>query len=745
MPVSPNTRYAASKIIKEPNLVLAIEGYPNRFGSGIIKEIIKIGEPNLYIGNDWQIGGVRIREDQITAISIDGSSTSIKQQLDAEKARGSSVQSMAIELVDLGGQITELISPSVVIDDILGKKATVYLAIDNASAVWPDDYEILFKGNIDDIKTLPASIILNIAHPEQKKKQSVWPQAKTELALSMGLLDTTIDLVSAAEFLLSVPAGDTTIDPDFRKYVVIGDEAILYTSRTGNQLTGCVRGQLGTAILNHAAGDAAISLYRLTGDVMSIALKIMLSKQDYYLTAISFTNFNVHQAPSSVANTIYFEGFDASKDYGYVIGDYVTISGSANPTYNDVTLKKIITIERTDFGSYIELDGVTFVDEVATSATINFRSKYDVWPLAMGMGGDEVDVLQHEQIRQTYLSGFNYDLYVKDTIEDARDFLDQQIYKPASAYSVPRKAKASIQLLQSPIPSANTKLLNETNITDPSKIEMRRSTTKQFANTIVYKLDEDPIVDKFLRGEVLVSGTSLGLIKVGTKALVIEAKGLRSSANGVAQANQAAQRKLNRYQFGAEYFEGIKITFGAGFDIEVGDVVILDGSKLHLADTKTGLRNRPAQLVEVQNKTLNYKTGEITVDLTNTGYNGAGKYALIGGASRIKIGIDQQSFVIEKAYASIYGSAEYQKWSRFTNPAVVIRSPDGVTRNFQTVIKFALSNTIIVRDTLGFIPQAGDIMELAKHDFIDTTGEIKLIYGFMSPLNGGAVDPYQMI
>ena len=746
IPISPNTRFASAKTIKEPNLVLCIEGYPKCFGSGIIREIIKIGEPDLYVGDTWVIGGIRIREDQITAISIDGSSTSIKQQLDAEKARGSSVQSMSIELVDIDQQITALISPSVLIDDVMGKKATVYLAIDNASAQWPDDYEILFRGNIDEIKSLPASHIINIAHPEQKKKQTIWPRAETTLPFSISNSDTTIDLTSVDGFLVPVVGANGLIDPDFRTYIVIEDEAIEYTSIVGNQLLGCVRGQLGTQPISHLVEARVISFIRLTGDMVSIALKMMMSKEDYYLTDLKFANYNVHQAPSYIPNTIYFEGINAQSEYGYVLGDYVTITGSANPSTNDITYGEITSLGRTDFGSYIEIDGAGFVDEVGTSALISFRSKYDVWPLSMGMGGDEVDVIQHEQIQQTYLSNFLYDIYVKDTIEDARDFLDQEIYKPASAYTVPRKAKASMAILQSPIPSVNTKLLNETNIVNPSGLVMRRSTTKQFGNTIVYKFDEDPIVeDKFLRGKVLVSGDSLTRIKVGTKALVIVSKGLRTSAGADLLINSASERKLKRYEYGAEYFEGVKLTFGAGWDIEVADVVIFDGSKLNLADTAGGVRGRPAQLVEVQNKTLNYKTGDITVDLVATGYSGAGKYALVGAASKIKIGINDKSFVIEKGFRSIYGTAEYQKWSRYTRPAVVIRSPDGVTRYFQTIISLAASNTIVVRDSLGFTPQAGDIMELAKHDFIDTSGEIKLIYGHMAPLDGGTVDPYQMI
>lgn len=737
IPLSQRTLLAAARTVKNPNLVLVIDGVPTIYGATPTLQLIKIGDPGLLIGNDWVIGGSSEIPDSEVLISLSGSSTSINQQLDADKGRGSSIQSLDIELVDLKGMVTKLITPGMVVDDILGRKAKIYLAIDTESAQWPTDYLLLFRGVVDDIKGNQGSITLTISHPDQKKKQALYGKTETTLDGAITNSQTTITLASTAGLLLPVTGPDGVTDNSFGAYVRIDNEIIKYTGISGNQLTGCVRAQLNTFAAAHADDVEVVSFYRLQGTAMDLALKLMLSMQGYYLEGIKPTSFQVLPGPISEPNAIYFEGVDIEQEFGLTVGDYLTTTLATNGA-NNVTLKQIASVVKTDLGSYVTVSGVSFVDEGSTPALISFRSKYDSLPQGLGLGADEVDVAQHEYLRRQFLSSFNYDFYLKDTIDNVREFLDVEIYKPASAYSVPRKAQASVQMLIGPLPGGRTTTFDKSNIVNPASIKLRRSIGKNFYNTIVYRYEEDELEDKFLRTKLTTDVDSLNQIKVGPRPLIVESKGLRVNDQADALAASASNRRLNRYRFGAEYVEGLKVTFGSGFDVELGDIVIIDFSQLNVPNTSNGSRVKPAALFEVANKKLNYKTGEVQLDLVDTAFDENARYCLIGPSSKVKTSISTSSFVIEKSFAGTFGTAEFQKWIRYPNCAVTVRSPDSTTRYGQSVILAATSNTITLATPLGFTPQPGDILELAPYPL--ATDQIKLIYGHLSPLTGGDPD-----
>ena len=730
MPISDRTRIASLKTVKTPNIVLCLDGLDQCFGSSDIKTPIKIGDPGLLIDGSWLIGGVESLENQLTSITLDSTTTSIKQALDIDKAKGSSIQSMNINMIDIQNKVSKLVSPGVVLDDVLGRKAIVYLALDVNTSLWPVDYSILFRGIVEDTNAQQGSVQMSIAHPDQKKRQNVFPRVETNLVGAITDSQTTIDLLDASDLLLPVAGPSGATDFSFLAYILVDDEIIQYTGISGNQLTGCVRNSLGTFPAAHDDEKQVFSFYRLQGTVMDLALKFMLSKGGFWQEDAEISSFQVAPGPTSLPNTLIFLDVDVTQLYGLSVGDFVTTTGALNGA-NNVSLKEVSSISLDNGNSLVEIDGVSFVDEDGTSGLVSFRSQYDSLPDGLGMGGDEVDVPQHEELKRLFLSSFNYDFYLKDNIDNAKEYLEQQIYKPAGCYGVPRRAAASVQIHVGPIPGSNIPTLSKSNITNPSKLVMNRSINKNMFNTIVYKFEMDTLEDKFLRGVITKNVTSSTQIPIGTRALVIESEGLREALLGKTLAISASEKRLNRYAFAAEYINGIKLLFGVGFSIEVGDIVILDSTDLNIINISNGSRDKPPGLFEVVNKTLNYKTGEVTVDLVDTKFDGSARYGLIGPASIIKSGISQTQFIIEPSFSSRFGSAEYQKWQRYEDVAIKVRSPDGTTRNASTIITQANSNTIKVRDALGFIPLSGDILELAQYDFVDTTVQIKLIYSHM--------------
>jgi len=78
------------------------------------------------------------------------------------------------------------------------------------------------------------------------------------IAEDLDATETAIDLTSAASF----PAGGGI--------VLVGNEAISYTGKTSNTLTGCTRGANGTTATTHTNGDAIILLQNLVAPAIRL-------------------------------------------------------------------------------------------------------------------------------------------------------------------------------------------------------------------------------------------------------------------------------------------------------------------------------------------------------------------------------------------------------------------------------------------------------------------------------------------
>ncbi len=724
---------ALDQVNIEPQLVLKIDGVDTIYSAVPVEKKIKIGDPGLLIGGGWVIGGSTEVENQNDLISLkDGTSTSIRQQLNPDQGLGSSISSMQVALVDKGEEITRLITPGEVVDDILARRAKVYLGFRGTN--FPDDFVIVFRGIIDDIDAGPGKIVLNIAHPDQKKRQEIFKKAETNLAGSINNSVTTITVDSTTPFLEKVLGPDGTYDSSILFYVRIDDEVIQYDGISGNDFTGCTRGALGTTAASHGDDSPVSSFYVLTGNAMDLARKLMLSGwNDYYVEDLEVESFNVISATETVANAIFFKNIDLVQEHNIQVGDFITTVDATDGDNNE-TLKEILSITSTDTGTYVEVDGVVFVDESDSPATASFRSKWDTLGEGLAMHPEEVDLDEHERLYRLFLSSHNYLFYLKDTI-NGKEFIEQEVYKPAAAYSIPRKAQASVGYHIGPIPGTETVKLSTHNIVNPKELRVRRCTAKHFYNTVIYEFEDDVLEDKFLFSDWDVDVDSKARIKYGSKALVIKSKGMRQNLQGVSLADTATTRLLNRYKFGAEFIERIRIFLKYGFKIEIGDIVMFDAANLSLPNTDSGDRtSENIRLYEVINKDLDIANAVVNLTLVNTNFSTAARYGLISPASLIKTGVSTTQFVIEESFASVYGADEYRKWDRFELPGIKVRNDD-FSNNSTSVITGISGNLITVSPALSFTPSAGDILEFANYD--DCTTEQKLIYAFMSDATFG--------
>jgi len=451
------------------------------------------------------------------------------------------------------------------------------------------------------------------------------------------------------------------------------------------------------------------------------------------------SNFVRISSTETVANSIFFDGIDVEQEYGIVVGDFITTTGASNGA-NNVSLKEIEGIVVEDTGSYITIDGVTFVEELDSAAVIDFRSKYDVWPSGCGlqMGGDETDVNEHQRLDRLFLSNHDYDLLLFETVDNGKDLLSTEIYNPAAAFSAPRKAKASVGYHFPPLPTDRIKVLDSTKVLNPSELAITRSTSKNFLNSVTYGLQENPLEEgRFLRGVIETSALSIARIPVNKKTNTVLSKGLRAfnldtavAENGAALATTAANRKLTKYRFGAEWVNNIKVGLATGWDLEIGDIVLLDLPSLKMSDITTGTRDGESRLFEIQNKVFSFADGLTTLEIVDTNFDKDVRFGLISPASIVSSGISGTQFTIQESYNSPFGVNEFKKWEDYIGTTIKVRIEDPTHSVSGTaVLKSFSGNTVTVETDLGFTPVAGYIMELDGYN--TQTDVVQNIYTFM--------------
>ena len=476
---------ATNKTVIKPSLVLEIDGYESIFGIGNIVKYRRVGDVGLYVDGSWVVGDSSLTTDNSNSsyISIDGTTQSISQQLQQDKGGATSVTSIQISLIDKDEAITRLISPGFELTELLGQKCWVWLGFQDTA--FPEDYIILFSGIIDEI-TAAGNITLNIAHPEQKKRQEIFVNIETSLNGAITDSATTITLDSTANLILPYSTEVYT-------YVKIDDEIIRYTGISGNNITGCTRAQFGTIAVAHSDDASVSSFYRLTASAIQMALKLMLSGPDtYYVTGIGIDNFVRSASGTDTANSIFIAGIDVETKYGLTVGDFITTTG-ATQSANNNSLLTVASISFTNDGSVITTSGGSLVLELNSGATASFKSKYNVWPDGLGLGGDQVDVAEYERLEDLFTSSLpTYDFYVTDTIK-AKEFIDREVLYPANIYTLPRKGKISCGVVSPPLSIALLPHINKTNVTNPESIRIKRSLGKYFYNTIIYKYDFDAV------------------------------------------------------------------------------------------------------------------------------------------------------------------------------------------------------------------------------------------------------------
>ncbi len=719
----------------KPILVLEIEGVPFLIGSDTIKKIPLYGDDDLFYGQpNLYYGGLVPYPDNLqkTLISLEGTTTQIRQSLEPDKARGSGISQMTISLIDKNGEATKITGGTY--GEILFKKCKLWVTFGDTNA-FNNDYILLFRGVVESVSSEQGRCKLNLNSPDQKKRSQLYIKPDTELDGAIDNVVTTLTVADIANFFI-VPDHPAYApkDESLITCIKINDEIIRFTGISGNQLTGLTRGYLGTTAALHADTDQVEGFLLLTGNAMDLALKIMLSDKDQtpYIDNLAAKSVGL-DGVNPLDNAIFFNDLNFERDYQVKIGDFVKTSGFTNGGNNLSVWTEILDVGITDAGSYIVVDA-TLTYEPTTSGVVDFLSQYNtLGAFGLKMDTDEVDIEKHEFLKNSFLSLYDMKFYLTDDIESGKEFIEQELYLPTSCYSLPTDAeglsRVSVGIHKPPIPGTNIISVTKSNVINPKELGIDRSVNKNYYSAIVTKYEDSPTDAELRRRVITVVGTPQ-VSAAGNKTLLIESRGLKNEFNAKFLAETTQSRLLQRYSGAAESIKNAKTHFRDAIQVVPGDIVFVDPDGLNLIDNETQTRDKPPLLMEVINKTVDIKNGSSTFELVATGFNVEARFGLISPASKITNVISSKVFVITYVNApSDYGPSEYRKWNRLNRPSVRIRRPD-FSLVFDTVLVSANSNTVEIQDVPSFTLQADDIMEFSYYSDSDTKDQQKLIYAY---------------
>jgi len=728
--VTDTTRSLLQAINKEPVIILEIEGSQYLYGTAPILEDIKWDDErvNWDNNNNYTWDGQIETANSKPYINLKNTTKGLSQQLLIDKGGSGSISTMDIALIDYRNETGRDLSFDQ-IEDPLGKRADVYLGMRGGKH--PQDSFPIFRGFVDDLKYQAGLITVSVSHPENLKRQAILEQHQSQLTSAIDAIVTTIPVTTVAPFFVS--------GASMTSYIQIDDEVMEVVS-VGASSFEVQRGSLGTLISSHDTEADIVSYYRLEGKPIDLALQLMFSNEGNVSTVSDTLKIEAIQyfdTNTIIPGGLLINNLDVEQDTGLSIGDLITISGS---TYNDGTYP-ISSFGILDTGkSYIVLDGV-FTNETGINLPVEYNSPYNVLSDGLGLTVDQVDTASFLEVANTFSANFiDEDWYIKETIENTKEFIDQKLFMPMGIYTIPRKAKISCKFTSPPFSSETLPTLNNDNLVNVSKIQMRRSTHKYLYNEVVYRYNEGVLDSKLFDKVIRLSADSANRIKAGRRRFAIDVAGIRRSSESIQVLNRIAGKILDRYKFAAKYITNVNVLFEVGATLEIGDIVFFGGEETQMTNLQTGIRDLPVAQYEIINKRMDIGAGKVTLSLLETGFSFLDSiFGVFSPSSVVTAESTATTIALDELFVGCSSpQEEQQKWTQWVGLKIRIRSED-YTYDETTILDRldpVSDYRLILDPPLSSTPPAGAIIELAKYN--EYTNEeleqiLKLKYTFTTP------------
>jgi hypothetical protein len=712
----------ASQISIEPNLILEIEGIPIIFGSQNIARLWKFDEGLLFDTPNLRFDTPYPDQNARDYISLKKTSKSISQQVLPDKKGTSSTLKMSIELVDINGEVTEILKAGNNVEDLLGQRAALYIGFKQGSH--PDDSIPLINGYIDSISPSSGSYIISVSHSENKKRQELFQVYTAKLTNSITDIQTVLDVDTTTNLLASTDS--------LLSHIQIEDEIMEVVSIDSDTQLTVIRSRLNTIAVPHDNDSDISSVYGLSGNAIELALKLYLSGGDEFYTELGATSFNdVNGSP--IVNTIFFNDIDLINDVNVIDGDFLTSTGAINAQNNGTFT--ITDITEVSNGTYVTCESAGFVTENLSTATISFKSQYNVFPEGAGCGLKpfDIDITGHlSELDANFSSLPEYQFYLKEEIS-AKDFIDAELYFPSGLYSINRKAQISVKYTAPPLAVEDIPVFNSDNITNIDKIKVDRSTLKFLYNSVVFKFEPSVLKDKFLAGVITVDPEAKNRTDKATHTLKVESNGLRRGADTSILIQRQTNRFLQRYRYAATIYKGVEIAFKDSWNLEIGDVVEFGGEDVKIPDLIAGTTYTPKRLLEIINKSQDISTGKIKFDLLDTGFDIDAKYGVFSPSSNLTANSTTTKLELELSFYTGKVDTERQKWQSYVGQKIRVRNDDYTYDEITTITQLAPENDEVLNvEALPLTPPAGCFITIPDYDesSVENDADYKIRYTY---------------
>lgn len=726
---SPNFELFNDSQTKNIAVVVCIEGLPFCFANRAVYSKVKYGDPGIVYGLPGLVyGALKLVEDVTDILSLDQSSLLLQQAIEPEQGK-SSISAMNLTFIDKNQLMTQVITPGVYLDDILGKPVKVYLGYQEIS--FPQDYLTIFRGFITSVRSLPGAVTLGFSDANVKKRQALFFTQATRLSSGINNVATTIPVQKTDGFYQHVLGPDGTYDTSVKTYIKVDDEYMLY-GPTGVAPTSftVTRAQRGTLAAAHDINADVSNHMELSGHAIDLALKVMLSGWNGpYMTDIQPQSVvaTLIGGLGNIPNSITFPSGNDVKDlYGLTEGDYVSMSGATPPANNFTNRKilQIIDVSTFEKGRIIVVDGAALAPENAATGTVSFRSKYDTLPTAAGskMRAQEIDVQGHEDLKAQFLGGSdnNYRFFLSEE-EAGKTFIESQLFLPIGCYTLTKQGRISVNITKPPLAQAQLVTLSKANILNPQNLRPERAVnSRTFFNDIAFVFDFDDDGNPVSKLRVI-DTDSLSIIGLSS-LLKIESRGLRTdlSSDVNETVNRRATFLLSRYKNAAMVLF-VDTNYGTGNQIEAGDVVALDGTDLFISNFLTGDREFGTQLFEVVDRKLNIASGVASLKLiSGVGAQITDRYATVSPSSFLDAGSTTTVVKIRDSFTDDdpkFPGQEYLKWQDFIGLPVAVHSEDYSFYEERTLVAIStIDPTLLTLDPpLSAPPPAGYVLDIARY------------------------------
>ena len=730
---------------KKISVVVEIEGLDDLLTSAPVFERIKYGDPDLDYGDpDIVYGGLRRISGIRDILSIEGSSLVLSQRLEPEQGRGS-VSTLALEFIDKDQFMTQLISPGILLDDILGKRIKVSLGFQDIS--FPEDFFVVFRGKITQVEYQSGRVVFQLSDPNVGRRQRIFFSGKTQLSAGITNASTTIPVISNSDFHKQILGPNGAYDSAIKTYLKIEDEFIEYpaTGFGSNQFTSVSRGTRTTTAVSHAIDSDVESWIEIEDGAIEMALKLMLSGWNgYWKTGVEIESLGFITdpgLPTPLESIVLPIGVDAIRDYGLAEGEYITVSGATNGANNK-------TVQVTSFSDLygspnriIYIDD-TFIAEFNSPALLAFRSQYDTYPVSCGvkLTPDDVDIKEHISLRNTYLSqGADFYRFFIGEQDTCKSFIESQLFLPSSAYSITRQGRISVGYTKPPLADQRFQIIDSSNILEPQNIKpMRGVNNRKFFNEVHYTFNfndagEPKSIIKTFDSE------SLSIIGISS-VLPISAKGAKSDLGFESVVDKRTRFILNRYKRGAVLFD-VKVNWEIGSQIEAGDVICIDDTDgiLQIPNFATGERGFGIQLLEVIDRSFDIKEGQIQLKLI-VGVQSEldDRFGTISPSSLVDVGSTTTKVRIKESFGEIFPGNEQRKWIDYFGLPIIVHSYDWTFEEVVTLTGLDPSDdhALMVSPALSIPPPSNYIVDIARYS-TSTDPSVdrlyKLIHSHLTP------------